>query len=89
MKPGDVKVIPVGSDFAIVKAKAVEQQGIPTYGTIADEVKTACILSKAPSEFDVLKKLRAAALISANVDKYKYVIPEDPTATTAVGQAIQ
>jgi hypothetical protein len=77
MKPGDVKVIPVGNSFAIVKARAVASQGVPPFNTITDQVRIACILSKAPSELDILKKLRANAQITAEVSKYAIAIPVD------------
>jgi hypothetical protein len=83
MKNGDVKVIPIGSSFAIVKAKSVAGSGIPPLSQIADQVRIAATLSKAPSEAAMLKTLRSAAQITAEVGKYEDAIPELPSDDSA------
>jgi hypothetical protein len=79
MKPGDVKIIPAGKQFAIVKAKSVSSEGVPPLNSIYDQVKTAYILSKAPSETDELKQLLGNAPLVANEAKYASAIPEKTT----------
>jgi hypothetical protein len=87
MKSGEVRIIPLGNDFGIVKARTVSNQIIPPLSAIKDQVKTACILSKSPSEIEVLTKLRSAAIITADSSKYAWCIPNDPSeaADSSVG----
>jgi len=83
MHPGDVKIIPIGNVYGIVKAKSVSPAGTPPLSAIEDKVRIACVLAKSPSEADELKKLRDGAQIVANVGKYADAIPDDSAAQAA------
>jgi hypothetical protein len=77
MKSGDVKIIPVGTSFAVVKASSVANSGVPPLSQIADQVKIAATLALAPSEADELKKLRNEANITVQIDKYTDAVPDE------------
>ncbi len=85
MSSGEVKIIPIGDVFGIVKAKVVSEQGIPPLSSIQGQVQTACALEHAPAEVDVLRKLRSESVITADSNKYADAIPDDPTSSVTAG----
>jgi hypothetical protein len=81
MKPGDVKVLPVGSQYVVVKVTSVLADDIPPLSAIAKQVTIDASLAKAPTDSDILAKLRSSSHIVANVAKYNAAIPANPDAT--------
>jgi hypothetical protein len=75
MRPGDVKLIPAGAQFAVIRCVRVDAEVLPPLDSIRADVAIAARLAKAPSEQVVLERLRRDASITVEASKYATAVP--------------
>lgn len=88
IKPGEIKTLPVGrGEYLIAKVASVAPAEVPSLEQIRPQVELQAKLAKAPTQQQVLAKLRDQARIVVNTGKYAPAVP--PTHDQQVASAGQ